>query len=63
MVESASVTSRRSPWSIRHDNVWLLHRPRTVAADKMPAPPVVELDANGKFVQAWGGDLKRVRLA
>ena len=40
----------------RHDNVWLIHRPRTVAAGKMAAPPVVELDANGKFVQAWGGD-------
>jgi DNA-binding beta-propeller fold protein YncE len=40
----------------KHDNVWLIHRPRTVAADKTPAPPVVELDANGKFVQAWGGD-------
>jgi DNA-binding beta-propeller fold protein YncE len=40
----------------QHDNVWLIHRPRTVPAGKMAAPPVVELDANGKFVQAWGGD-------
>ena len=40
----------------RHDNVWLIHRPRTVPAGKLAAPPVVELDANGKFVQAWGGD-------
>ncbi len=40
----------------RHDNVWLIHRPRTVPAGKTAAPPVVELDANGKFVQAWGGD-------
>ena len=40
----------------KHDNVWLIHRPRTVPADKTPAPPVVELDTNGKFVQAWGGD-------
>ena len=39
----------------QHDNVWLIHRPRTVAADKKAAPPVVELDANGKFLQAWGG--------
>ena len=37
----------------RHDNVWLIHRPRTVPADKMPAPPVVELDMNGKFVQEF----------
>jgi DNA-binding beta-propeller fold protein YncE len=40
----------------RHDNVWLIHRPRTVAADKAPAPPVVELDPNGKLLQAWGGE-------
>jgi len=40
----------------RHDNVWIIHRPRTVPATKTPAPPVVELDANGKFVQAWGGE-------
>ena len=40
----------------KHDNVWLIHRPRTVPADKIAAPPVVELDTNGKFVQAWGGD-------
>jgi DNA-binding beta-propeller fold protein YncE len=40
----------------RHDNVWLIHRPRTVAADKKAAPPVVKLNANGKLVQAWGGD-------
>ncbi len=39
-----------------HDNVWLIHRPRTVPAGKNPAPPVVELDGNGKFVRAWGGD-------
>ena len=25
----------------RHDNVWLIHRPRTVSADKTPAAPVV----------------------
>jgi len=40
----------------QHDNVWLIHRPRTVAAGKTPAPPVVELDPNGNFVQAWGGE-------
>ncbi len=40
----------------KHDNVWLIHRPRTVPAGKTAAPPVVELDANGKFVQAWGGE-------
>src|SRR5262245_23997218 len=40
----------------RHDNIWLMHRPRTVPAGKTSAPPVVELDPNGKFVQAWGGE-------
>jgi hypothetical protein len=40
----------------RHDNVWMIHRPRTVPADKTPAPPVLEFDATGKFLRAWGGD-------
>jgi hypothetical protein len=39
----------------KFDNVWIIHRPRTVPADKVAAPPVVELDKDGKFVQAWGG--------
>jgi hypothetical protein len=39
-----------------HDNVWIIHRPRTVAPGKVAAPPVVELDPNGKFIRAWGGD-------
>jgi hypothetical protein len=39
----------------RHDNVWILHRPRTIADGKKPAPAVIELDAAGKFVNAWGG--------
>lgn len=39
------------------DHVWLLHRPRFVALDqqRLAAPAVVEFDAAGKFVQAWGG--------
>lgn len=39
------------------DNVWLLHRPRTLKPDdaKMAAPPVVVFDAAGNFVKAWGG--------
>ena len=40
----------------RHDNVWIIHRPRTVPAGKTAAPPVVEWDARGNFVQAWGGE-------
>lgn len=39
------------------DHIWVLHRPRTVeAADKgRAAPPVLEFDAAGNFIQAWGG--------
>lgn len=40
----------------RHDNVWILHRPRTVAAGKTAAPAVVEFDATGKFLRGWGGE-------
>lgn len=39
------------------DHVWVLHRPRTVnPEDKAKAaPPVLEFDADGNFIQAWGG--------
>jgi DNA-binding beta-propeller fold protein YncE len=49
LVSSVAVDSR--------DHVWILHRPRVVPAEKRKdaAPPVLEFDANGKFVQAWGG--------
>jgi hypothetical protein len=40
----------------RHGNVWIIHRPSEgVPAGRTPAPPVIELDQNGKFVRAWGG--------
>ena len=41
----------------RRDHVWLLHRPRTVAAgaENRAAPPVLEFDASGKLIQGWGG--------
>ena len=40
------------------DNVWVLHRPRTLkGADlDMAAPPVIVFDGAGKFIKAWGGD-------
>lgn len=41
------------------DNVWVLHRPRTLLKPeeaKMAAPPVVVFDTAGNFVRAWGGD-------
>ena len=40
-----------------HDHVWILQRPGRVpdAQRSQAAPPVLEYDADGKFVQAWGG--------
>jgi hypothetical protein len=37
------------------DNVWVLHRPRTVRADQKTGPPVMEFDSAGNYVQGWGG--------
>jgi DNA-binding beta-propeller fold protein YncE len=36
----------------RHDHVWVIQRPKT---SKSPAPPVLELDADGTLIQSWGG--------
>jgi len=47
-----------------HGNVWVLSRPRSIVpqldeppqpASGVPAPSVVEFDAQGKFIRAWGG--------
>ena len=40
------------------DNVWVLHRPRTLkGADlAMAAPPVIVFSGSGDFIKAWGGD-------
>jgi DNA-binding beta-propeller fold protein YncE len=40
-----------------NDNVWLLHRPRTLKPDQAPmaAPPVIVFDTAGNFIKAWGG--------
>ena len=39
------------------DNVWLLHRPRTLPPEQasLAAPPVMVFDPSGRFVRAWGG--------
>ncbi len=39
------------------DHVWVLQRPLTLAPEEKPrvAPPVLEFDAAGNFLQAWGG--------
>ena len=40
------------------DNVWIVHRPRSLPANLQAeaAPPVLEFDNGGNFIQAWGGD-------
>ena len=39
------------------DHVWILQRPGTLAPEEKPraAPPLLEFDPAGNFVQAWGG--------
>lgn len=39
------------------DHVFVLSRPNTIAPEQRArsAPPVLELDADGRFVNAWGG--------
>lgn len=48
-VSSASVDSQ--------DHVWLLQRPGTLRPEEKAkaAPPVLEFDAAGNFIQGWGG--------
>lgn len=40
-----------------NDNIWVLHRPRTIPAEQAAraAPPVVVFDADGNMLDAWGG--------
>jgi len=39
------------------DNVWVLHRPRTLKAGDVAkaAPPVIVFDTAGNYIKAWGG--------
>ena len=39
------------------DNVWVLHRPRTLKPDEAAkaAPPVIVFDTAGNYIKAWGG--------
>lgn len=48
VVASVAVDSR--------DHVWVLHRPGTLEPEEasMAAPPVLEFDPEGNFVQGWG---------
>src|SRR5580704_10231206 len=38
------------------DNIWVLHRPRTLKPEQAAAPPVIVFDSAGNYVKAWGGD-------
>jgi len=48
------------------DHVWIIQRPWSLATDELandpdapcchPAPPVMEFDAAGNYVQGWGGE-------
>lgn len=38
-----------------HDNVWILHRWRTVPPGKKAAPAVVVMGPDGKYLKGWGG--------
>ncbi|MEO8256504.1 MAG: hypothetical protein ABI868_04080 [Acidobacteriota bacterium] len=39
------------------NHVWVIHRPRTLAADRRAnaLPPVVEFDESGRYLAGWGG--------
>ena len=39
------------------DNVWVLHRPRTLQGDnaKMAAPAIMIFDNSGNYLRSWGG--------
>jgi hypothetical protein len=41
----------------RHDHIWVLHRPRLVHVPS-GAPPVLEFDENGNYLQGFGGPEK-----
>jgi DNA-binding beta-propeller fold protein YncE len=40
------------------DHIWVLHRPRSIPAEKRAnaAPAVLEFDSAGKLLSSWGGD-------
>src|SRR5438132_13611735 len=46
-----------STWIDEQDHLWVLQRPNTLSAEEKlkAAPPVLEFDAEGNFIQAWGG--------
>ena len=60
MAEGAAKWKLGDPSSIAidaQDNVWVLHRPRTLKPEQaaMAAPPVIVFDTAGNYIKAWGG--------
>jgi hypothetical protein len=41
--------------SDEQDNIWILHRPRTVKPGVKTGPTVMEFDQAGNYIQGWGG--------
>src|SRR6266581_6992431 len=47
-----------------HGNVWVFHRPHTLEEGNatlngyVPAPPVLQFSATGRYIQGWGGPSK-----
>jgi DNA-binding beta-propeller fold protein YncE len=47
-----------------HGNVWVFHRPHTLEEGNatengyVPAPPVLQFSATGRYIQGWGGPAK-----
>jgi hypothetical protein len=51
-------------YAASQDRIWVVHRPSTVAPNDLasaqktpccvPAPPVIEFDAAGNYIQGWG---------
>ncbi len=37
------------------DHIWIVQRPGGVSKEEAAAPPVMEFDAAGNYIQAWGG--------
>ncbi|MDG2316778.1 MAG: hypothetical protein P8M36_07655 [Gammaproteobacteria bacterium] len=46
-----------STWVDDEGHLWVLQRPNTLSDEERPraAPPVLEFDQQGEFLQAWGG--------
>jgi len=41
--------------SDEQDHIWVLQRPRTIRPGQSAAPPVMEFDQAGTYLQGWGG--------